>query len=534
MSGTGCFPAGDPYGSRACRDGTAAARLKTGSLLAILVASAVGICLPVALTRAFRGSPNYARGLLLVKCYAAGVILSTSLVHVLPDAQAALADCAVATRRPWRDFPFAGLFTLVGALLALLVDLSASSHLEAHGHGGGGGDVHGHEETPYAPIPKKAPVFELTGEMSPKKRAFLDDDGEDPAPHAARNGAGTDRDDVALFGAKKGAAFVRSDEVAVVGGGCHGVGHEVVDVGEGAGEEEETRRKQKMVSKVLEIGIVFHSVIIGVTMGMSQDVCAIRPLVVALSFHQVFEGMGLGGCIAQHICSFCMLLVSTVVYALKRPARCYRQIKNKPYPKSRYCRGVPDPKIRIYDVGMKKKGVDEFPYCVHLVSWEKENVTSEALEAARIACNKYMTKSAGKDAFHLRVRVHPFHVLRINKMLSCAGADRLQTGMRGAFGKPQGTCARVDIGQVLLSVRCKDSNAPHASEALRRAKFKFPGRQKIIESRKWGFTKFSRADYLKYKSEGRIMPDGVNAKLLGNHGRLEKRAPGKAFLDAVA
>ncbi|KAL0370870.1 UNVERIFIED_CONTAM: 60S ribosomal protein L10 [Sesamum angustifolium] len=166
------------------------------------------------------------------------------------------------------------------------------------------------------------------------------------------------------------------------------------------------------------------------------------------------------------------------------PARCYRQIKNKPYPKSRYCRGVPDPKIRIYDVGMKKKGVDEFPFCVHLVSWEKENVSSEALEAARIACNKYMTKFAGKDAFHLRVRVHPFHVLRINKMLSCAGADRLQTGMRGAFGKPQGTCARVAIGQVLLSVRCKDGNSHHAQEALRRAKFKFPGRQKIIVSRK--------------------------------------------------
>jgi ribosomal protein L10e len=134
---------------------------------------------------------------------------------------------------------------------------------------------------------------------------------------------------------------------------------------------------------------------------------------------------------------------------------------------------------------MKRKGVDEFPFCVHLVSWEKENVSSEALEAARIACNKYMAKFAGKDAFHLRVRVHPFHVLRINKMLSCAGADRLQTGMRGAFGKPQGTCARVAIGQVLLSVRCKDSNSHHAQEALRRAKFKFPGRQKIIVSRKW-------------------------------------------------
>ncbi|CAL1390772.1 unnamed protein product [Linum trigynum] len=217
----------------------------------------------------------------------------------------------------------------------------------------------------------------------------------------------------------------------------------------------------------------------------------------------------------------------------RRPARCYRQIKNKPYPKSRFCRGVPDPKIRIYDVGMKKKGVDEFPFCVHLVSWEKENVSSEALEAARIACNKYMTKSAGKDAFHLRVRVHPFHVLRINKMLSCAGADRLQTGMRGAFGKPQGVCARVAIGQVLLSVRCKDNNSQHAQEALRRAKFKFPGRQKIIISRKWGFTKFNRADYVKLKQENRIMPDGVNAKLLGCHGPLANREPGRAFLDAA-
>lgn len=94
-----------------------------------------------------------------------------------------------------------------------------------------------------------------------------------------------------------------------------------------------------------------------------------------------------------------------------------------------------------------------------LCSWEKENVSSQALEAARIAANKYMVKHAGKDAFHLRIRVHPFHVLRINKMLSCAGADRLQTGMRGAFGKPQGLCARVAIGQILLSIRCKDGHS---------------------------------------------------------------------------
>lgn len=68
-----------------------------------------------------------------------------------------------------------------------------------------------------------------------------------------------------------------------------------------------------------------------------------------------------------------------------------------------------------------------------------------------------LVKIAGKEGFHLRVRAHPYHVIRINKMLSCAGADRLQTGMRGAWGKPNGTVARVNIGQIILSVRTKDA-----------------------------------------------------------------------------
>ena len=38
-------------------------------------------------------------------------------------------------------------------------------------------------------------------------------------------------------------------------------------------------------------------------------------------------------------------------------------------------------------------------------SWEKEQLSSESLEAGRIAANKYMAKNAGKDTFHLRVRV---------------------------------------------------------------------------------------------------------------------------------
>merc|ERR1712125_218938 len=206
----------------------------------------------------------------------------------------------------------------------------------------------------------------------------------------------------------------------------------------------------------------------------------------------------------------------------RRPARCYRYCKNKPYPKSRYLRGVPDSKIRIFDLGKKKTGVDDFPKCVNLVSNEKEQLSSEALEAARICANKYMVKVAGKDAFHIRIRVHPFHINRINKMLSCAGADRLQTGMRGAFGKTYGTVARVKIGQILCSIRCREAVAKHALEALRRAKYKIAGRQKIYASRMWGLTKVLKEDFMEGRKAGRILHDGVGIQFENGRGKLKR------------
>merc|ERR1711953_1437611 len=105
----------------------------------------------------------------------------------------------------------------------------------------------------------------------------------------------------------------------------------------------------------------------------------------------------------------------------------------------------------------------------------RQQISSEALEAARIATNKYMVTNAGRDFFHIRVRPHPYQVLRINKTLSCAGA----------FRKAYGTAARVDIGQVVMSVRTKDEKIAIAVEALRRAKSKFAGRQKVHVSSKF-------------------------------------------------
>lgn len=57
--------------------------------------------------------------------------------------------------------------------------------------------------------------------------------------------------------------------------------------------------RYRVIAQILEAGIVVHSVVIGLSMGASENPCTIRPLIAALCFHQLFEGMGLGGCILQ-------------------------------------------------------------------------------------------------------------------------------------------------------------------------------------------------------------------------------------------
>ncbi|KAM4088221.1 hypothetical protein ACB094_07G054500 [Castanea mollissima] len=57
--------------------------------------------------------------------------------------------------------------------------------------------------------------------------------------------------------------------------------------------------RHRVVAQVLEVGIVVHSVVIGLSLGASHNPCMIRPLIIAMCFHQFFEGMGLGGCILQ-------------------------------------------------------------------------------------------------------------------------------------------------------------------------------------------------------------------------------------------
>ncbi|CAI9275843.1 unnamed protein product [Lactuca saligna] len=96
--------------------------------------------------------------------------------------------------------------------------------------------------------------------------------------------------------AEGGEPVAGDHEMAVAGGsGAHFHGHHHGQKGP-IGTQ---LLRYRVVAMVMELGIVVHSIVIGLGVGASNDVCTIKPLVAALCFHQMFEGMGLGGCILQ-------------------------------------------------------------------------------------------------------------------------------------------------------------------------------------------------------------------------------------------
>ncbi|MET1128296.1 MAG: 50S ribosomal protein L16 [Thermoproteota archaeon] len=168
----------------------------------------------------------------------------------------------------------------------------------------------------------------------------------------------------------------------------------------------------------------------------------------------------------------------------QKPARCYTKRRSKafsgpPYTRKEYIHGTPPPKIQKFTMGNPH---GDYDYALELYVLERGQIRHNALEAARVMVHKYLSTSIGEDNYWFRVRVYPHHVLRENKMMAFAGADRLQEGMRQAFGKPVGTAARVFPGQAVLEVRVRKEHIDKAMEALRvgASKLPLPSRVRVI------------------------------------------------------
>lgn len=103
-------------------------KLKLIAIASILVASMIGVCLPL-----FSGAVPALRPdkdlFVVVKAFASGVILATGYMHVLPDSFADLeSECL--PENPWRKFPFTTFVAMISALVTLMVESIAMSHFK--------------------------------------------------------------------------------------------------------------------------------------------------------------------------------------------------------------------------------------------------------------------------------------------------------------------------------------------------------------------------------------------------------------------
>jgi len=150
---------------------------------------------------------------------------------------------------------------------------------------------------------------------------------------------------------------------------------------------------------------------------------------------------------------------------------CYRKGNGQPYTRKQYIKGKPQIKIAKFQGGQK----GDYDFSVQLLINEKMQITHMAIESTRLAANKTLEKTTGETGYFSKLRIYPHVLLRENKMIAAAGADRLQEGMRRAFGKAVSLAARVKRGQCIMELQVKKEHLEAAKKALKGACVKLPG-----------------------------------------------------------
>jgi len=161
-----------------------------------------------------------------------------------------------------------------------------------------------------------------------------------------------------------------------------------------------------------------------------------------------------------------------------RPAHTFRDTTrvawtrySKTKPRRSFIKAMPHKDLNVYRMGAMKKDYN----CMFNLKCKADIVLRDnALESARQAVNKYLEKIIPLNYYFI-VRVYPHHVIRENKMIAGAGADRLQKGMRQSFGRPTDRAARVRARQELFTVYTSSANEGHVKIAFSRASKKLSG-----------------------------------------------------------
>lgn len=157
----------------------------------------------------------------------------------------------------------------------------------------------------------------------------------------------------------------------------------------------------------------------------------------------------------------------------KKRVRPYTR-KSKKRTKS-YIKTIPNSRIVKFKMGdLKGFESGKYPIILDIKSREKIQLRDNAIEAVRQYFNRFIQIRIGKE-FYFEVKIYPHHVLRENKMLTGAGADRMQMGMSRAFGKTTGRAALIEPDQSLFVIGVKNNRQEvEARKMIKAVKSRLP------------------------------------------------------------
>ena len=330
-----------------------------GGIFIILVAGFLGVFAPPLLVHRKWLSIKSTK-FIIGKAFSAGIILGVGFVHMLPDAQNQLASSMP-------EYPYSGLFAGLAAAVSLLIEqmaltliknmMTKDNHNNHHNHN------HNHkaaEEDNEIPKENKIEMVHLHSDAKePSKndipttgvRPILEHEDSSPGLPNTLN-CNKDHCDDQECGPPKvelgkpcdcDHPVYKSDQDYIdkhKEGNHNGImnilphnhehehehghgeeGHTHGVMGLYTDEELFKRVNSFTIAHVLEIGVAFHSIIIGIALSVERDLAKFDALLIAICFHQFFEGLALGSSIqGAKITSFMHVGIMTAIFSLSTPA----------------------------------------------------------------------------------------------------------------------------------------------------------------------------------------------------------------------
>jgi large subunit ribosomal protein L10e len=174
-----------------------------------------------------------------------------------------------------------------------------------------------------------------------------------------------------------------------------------------------------------------------------------------------------------------------------RKASSYSHWPTRPYTRKSakksksYIKTIPPQKVvKVHMGNIQAYQGGKFPTVLRLISLEKVQLRDNAIEAARQSIHKDL-ETAFPGQYYFGLKVFPHHILRENKMLTGAGADRMQTGMTQSFGATIGRAALVKAGQTIYVIAVNSEKAVRvARDAIGKIKAKLPCTTRTL-TEKW-------------------------------------------------